>query len=219
MISSQIPYLKTLFLPPFSTSTPKEKEQKSPLIIVLHGLGDSIEGYRFLPQFLDIPNVAYLLVNAPDTYVVGYSWFDLDWGNGPEPGIARSRDLLFRLLGDLNKMGWDRLAVFGFSQGALLALDVATHYPSPLHAIVAVSGYAHSLETLKLVPAAKEQKIFASHGRQDPMLPIQNTRQQIETLQRMGLNISWKEYDKDHTIDPVQEAKDIKLFLQSNLLA
>ena len=223
MISSQISYLKTLFLPPLNGSPEgnKEEEKKSPLVIVLHGLGDSIEGYRFLPQFLGIPDIAYLLVNAPDTYVTGYSWFDLDWGEGPEPGIMRSRGLLFQLLGDLNKMGWDRLALFGFSQGALLTLDVATRYSLPLNAIIAISGYAHSLEKFpqELAPAATAQKIFASHGRQDPLLPIQRTRQQIEVLQGMGLNIVWKEYDKDHTIEPVEEAGDIGLFLRANLLA
>ena len=33
---------------------------------MLHGLGDSIEGYRWMPEALDLPWLNYLLVNAPD---------------------------------------------------------------------------------------------------------------------------------------------------------
>ena len=35
-------------------------------MIVLHGLGDSMEGYRWLPEALQLPWLNYLLVNAPD---------------------------------------------------------------------------------------------------------------------------------------------------------
>src|ERR1041385_281011 len=43
------------------------------LLIALHGLGDSIEGYRWLPNALSLPWLNYLLVNAPDEYYGGYS--------------------------------------------------------------------------------------------------------------------------------------------------
>ena len=36
------------------------------LMVVLHGLGDSMEGYRWLPGALRIPALNTLLVNAPD---------------------------------------------------------------------------------------------------------------------------------------------------------
>ena len=67
--------------------------------MVLHGLGDSIEGWRWLPGALDLPGLNYLLVNAPDEYYGGYSWFD--YPGDIVPGIHRSRKLLFELLDDL----------------------------------------------------------------------------------------------------------------------
>ena len=51
------------------------------LMVVLHGLGDSMEGYRFLPQALGIPWMNYLLVNAPDDYYGGFKWFDFPSDN------------------------------------------------------------------------------------------------------------------------------------------
>jgi len=59
------------------------------LMIMLHGLGDSIEGYRWLPEALNLPWLNYLLVNAPDEYYGGYSWYD--FAGNIAPGVARSR--------------------------------------------------------------------------------------------------------------------------------
>src|SRR5215469_15363444 len=69
------------------------------LWIMLHGLGDSIEGYRWLPQAMRLPWMNYLLVNAPDKYYGGYSWYNFAGQPGDiVPGVERSRKLLFQLL-------------------------------------------------------------------------------------------------------------------------
>src|SRR5258708_5194230 len=66
------------------------------LMIMLHGLGDSIEGYRWLPQALNLPWLNYLLVNAPDEYYGGYAWYDFT--SDIAPGVERSGKLLLALL-------------------------------------------------------------------------------------------------------------------------
>ena len=78
---------------------PATQETEPRLMIVLHGLGDSLEGYRWLPQALGLPWLSYLLVNAPDPYFGGFSWYDID--GDPSAGIERSRELLFDLLDEL----------------------------------------------------------------------------------------------------------------------
>ena len=65
-------------------------------MVLLHGLGDSMEGYRWLPNALDVPWLNYLLVNAPDDYQGGFSWYDIY--DNPDPGVKRSRALLEDLL-------------------------------------------------------------------------------------------------------------------------
>src|ERR1700685_2074830 len=93
------------------------------LMIMLHGLGDSIEGYRWMPEAMNLPWLNYLLVNAPDEYYGGYSWFNLD---EQKPGILRSRKMLFALLDDLRakKFPAGQITLGGFSQGCLMAIDV-----------------------------------------------------------------------------------------------
>jgi len=69
------------------------------LMVMLHGLGDSIEGYRWLPEALKLPWLNFLLVNAPDEYYGGFSWFD--YPGDVLPGVVRSRKWLNTLLDDL----------------------------------------------------------------------------------------------------------------------
>ena len=60
--------LHTEFIP----ATPKTSRR---VLVMLHGLGDSTAGWRWLPEALGLPDLNYLLVNAPDQYFGGWSWF------------------------------------------------------------------------------------------------------------------------------------------------
>lgn len=190
------------------------------LLIVMHGLGDSVEGYRFLPEFLKIPGLEYLLLNAPDHYFTGFSWFDLFADR--KTGIRRSRDLLFSAMEEVEALGWqtEDVGVFGFSQGCLMALDLAVRYPKKFGCVIGVSGFAEFLEEYpeKFSAAARQQKIMVTHGTLDSVLPYHATRTQIQALQGMGLSINWKEYSKDHTIDPREEIGDLRRFLLKHLV-
>ena len=56
---------------------PAAEKDSRKLMILLHGLGDSLEGWRWFPEAMNLPWLNYLLVNAPDDYFGGFSWFDL----------------------------------------------------------------------------------------------------------------------------------------------
>ena len=120
---------------------PAQEPRSRRLMIMLHGLGDSIEGYRWLPPAMNLPWLNYLLVNAPDEYFGGYSWYDFVGDMGP--GVARSRQLLFDLLEAQRTEGFptDQTVLGGFSQGGLMAIEVGLRYPQRLAGIVSISGY------------------------------------------------------------------------------
>jgi predicted esterase len=63
---------------------PAKNPDSRDLLIALHGLGDSMEGYRWIPHMLSTPNLNVLLVNAPDAYYGGFSWYEY----APEPTAA-----------------------------------------------------------------------------------------------------------------------------------
>jgi phospholipase/carboxylesterase len=189
-----------------------------PLMVMLHGLGDSIEGYRWLPEAMKLPWLNYLLVNAPDSYYEGYSWFDL---NNPAPGVARSRRLLFNLLDDLPGGGFppEQTTVGGFSQGCLMALEAALRYPHRFAGVVGISGWVYETDKLQFSSIARQQRILMTHGLHDPLIPIAAVRQQIPILKSADIHVEWREFAKDHTIAGEQELSVIREFVRAGYAA
>jgi phospholipase/carboxylesterase len=186
------------------------------LLIMLHGLGDSLEGYRWMPETLNLPWLNYLLVNAPDDYYGGYSWFDFTGNIGP--GVTRSRDLLFGLLDEQRQNGFpsDQTLLGGFSQGCLMSVEVGLRYPRRLAGIVGISGYICAPEQLvkELSPVARKQRLLITHGTMDPLIPFAMVWQQVNTLKAAGLNIEWHEFLKAHTIAGEAEMGVIRKFME-----
>ena len=195
---------------------PASNKNSRALLIMLHGLGDSIEGYRWLPEALNLPWLNYLLVNAPDEYYGGYSWYDFI-GNIC-PGVERSRKLLFDLLDKQRERGFPtELTTFGgFSQGSLMALEIGLRYPHLFAGIVGISGYVCEPEKLvsELSPVATKQRIVVTHGTLDPIIPFALVREQINILKSAGLHIEWHEYVKAHTIAGQDELEIIRKFIR-----
>ena len=186
------------------------------LMVVLHGLGDSMEGYRWLPEAMGLPWLNYLLVNAPDDYHGGFSWYEIY--ENPSPGVERSRAALFELLDAQREVGFaaEQIFQFGFSQGCLMTMEVAMRYPHRLAGCVGVSGYLHEPEQAiaELSPVAKEQNILFTLGTFDPLIPAEKVKGQLNLLrQDGGLGIQAKEFPKEHTIAGEEELSLIRDFL------
>ena len=187
------------------------------LMIVLHGLGDSREGFRWLPEALDLPWLSYLLVDAPDEYYGGFSWYD--FAGDIVPGVQRSRKLLFELLEAQRAQGFlpDQICLGGFSQGCLMSIDVGLRYPHRLAGILGISGYVCEPEKLiaELSPVARQQRLLVTHGQLDPMIPIDAVRQQMQLLQSAGLLVEWHELAKAHNIAGEPELAVIRNFIRA----
>jgi phospholipase/carboxylesterase len=187
------------------------------LLMALHGLGDSVAGYRWLPEVLGLPWLNYLLVNAPDEYYGGYSWYD--FAGDPGPGVCRSRELLFPLVDRQREQGFpaEQITLFGFSQGCLMVWEMGLRYPHRFAGLVGISGYAHHPEQAirELSPQARQQRFLITHGRQDPMIPFGEVRRQVAFLQGAGLQVAWQEFDKPHTIAGEEEVGVIREFIRA----
>lgn len=186
------------------------------LMIVLHGLGDSLEGYRWLPGALRLPWLNYLLVNAPDPYYGGFAWFDFAGDFGP--GVLRSRKLLIELLDQQRVAGFptEETLLFGFSQGCLMTLDAGLRYPHRFAGLIGISGWVHEVETLlaELPPAARHQRLLITHGTDDPIIPFAPVREQVNQLKAEGLHVEWHEFVKAHTIAGEAELEVIRNFIE-----
>lgn len=187
------------------------------LMVMLHGLGDSIEGYRWLPEAMDLPWLNFLLVNAPDAYDSGYSWFD--YPENLAPGILRSRKLLFELLDGLQIKGFAPcdVSLGGFSQGGLMTMDAGLRYPHRLAGLVDISGWVFEIGKLltELSSVAREQRLLISHGAYDPLIPFAPVKEQARTLKEAGLSVNWHEFPKGHTIYGEEELSVLREFVRA----
>jgi phospholipase/carboxylesterase len=186
------------------------------LMVMLHGLGDSIDGWRWLPEAMNLSWLNYLFVNAPDEYYGGFSWFDL---NDIVPGVQRSRKLLFELLDDLRAKGFptEQTTLGGFSQGCLMTIDVGLRYPHTFAGLVGISGWVCEPAKMlqELSPVALQQRLLMTHGASDPMVPIEKVRTQIPLLKAVGIKIEWREFPKAHTIHGEVELTVIREFVSA----
>ena len=199
--------LNNIFIP---SKTPSKK-----LMIILHGRGDSSQGFTFLPSYLNIDEMNYLLLDAPYEYFGGCSWYDL--APNQLEGIVRSSSILANILDTLFEDGFsaEESFLFGFSQGALLTFEFGARYEKKLAGYLAISGYIYNPELLleEMNPELKNANWLCTHGTSDEVLPYAQSKTQIETLQNAGFNISFKSYDKAHTLVE-EELSMIKSWIQ-----
>jgi phospholipase/carboxylesterase len=192
---------------------PASSESKR-LLVVLHGLGDSSQGFYWLQDELGIDSLNYLLLNAPDPYYTGYSWYDIQ---DPLPGIERSRKLLAQVFEQTAREGYppDQTYLFGFSQGCLMTLEFGSRYSPALAGYIGISGYCISPDAIvrEMNPDANKGNWLITHGTRDELLPVEVTRAQIKKLNAAGFLIDYREYLKTHTIDPERELPDIRAWL------
>jgi phospholipase/carboxylesterase len=186
-------------------------------MIVLHGRGDSAHGFEWLQEELDIDSMNYLLLNAPNPYYTGFSWYDLP----PDqlPGIVHSRSLLTEVLAETQRAGYPagRTFLLGFSQGCLMTLEFGARYEHPLAGYIGISGYCYDPAVLlhEMNAAVNNDNWLVTHGSEDELLPIEATRAQIQQLKAGGFRIDYREYMKPHTVDIRRELPDIVQWLQA----
>ena len=196
---------------------PARESDSKALMVVLHGLGDSTVGYQWMPSVLDLPWMNYLLVNAPDSYYGGFSWFD--FAGDFRPGVERSRKSLIELLDAQRAKGFPtrETTLFGFSQGCLMTIDVGLRYPHVFAGLVGISGFVFELQELEgeLSPVARKQRLLVTHGTADTMVPLQHTEPAIKSLESAGINIEWHVLEKEHTIAGQEEIDLIRGFIEA----
>ncbi len=187
------------------------------LVVVLHGRGDSAEGFLWLQQTLAIDSLDFLLLNAPNPYVIGFSWYDLP--PNQLPGIVGARRLLGDVFQQTEQDGYppEQTFLFGFSQGCLMTLEFGARHAHRLAGYIGVSGYVYDPATLlgDLNPDVNQGDWLITHGTEDEMLPVAKTRQQIQQLNAGGFGIDYREYTKSHTIDIARELPEIREWMRS----
>lgn len=186
--------LHNIFIP---SKVPSKK-----VMIVLHGRGDSSEGFTILPQFLNLDDMNYLLLDAPFEYYGGYSWYALP----PKqlPGIEYSSKVLGEIFDTIFEEQFDvqESFLFGFSQGSLLTFDFGARYKQALAGYIAISGYIYDEKKLaqEYNPELNRNNWLCIHGTNDSVLEFETSKKQVEYLQESGFHVTFQSFEKDHEV-------------------
>ena len=203
---------------------PKNKKDKNPLLLLLHGYGSNEEDlFSFASE---LPEEYYVIsARAPYDMMYGsYAWyainFDADENKFSDIGQAQiSRDIIADFIDELianYPIDSNNVTLIGFSQGSILSYAVALSYPKKVQRLIAMSGYLNT--EIAVDDFAKNNfnnlKIFASHGTVDQVIPVEWARNSIPVIEKLGIPIVYKEYPVGHGVAP-QNFFDFKNWLQS----
>jgi phospholipase/carboxylesterase len=199
-------------------------------IIWMHGLGADAHDFEpLVPELAPSLGCAvrFVFPNAPVRPITingGYAmraWFDIMGFNSDAPhdekGIRLSTEAISALIRRENERGvpTNRIVLAGFSQGAAMAVFAGVRHPERLGGIMSLSGFAPLASTIDAERQAANQDtpIFAAHGTQDPVLPLQWGRHLHEMLESRGYPVEWHEYPMPHTVS-MDEVQDVGRWLR-----
>lgn len=166
----------------------------SSLIILLHGVGSSGDNMTPLGQAMApaLPDTVFASPNAPSPRGYGYEWFSIAGvteANRPEriraarPSFDSVLDAIIAQHGFADRL--DKVALIGFSQGSIMALDLLATGRKPLGAVVAFSGRLASPEPLQ--PTGKTP-VLLIHGDADPVMPAEESVRTSQRLAELGVS-------------------------------
>jgi phospholipase/carboxylesterase len=122
-------------------------------------------------------------------------------------GLPEARARVTQLLDELGarfSVGADRLVLGGFSQGAMLSLDVALHREAKPAGLILMSGtlLAESVWQARM-PSLAGVPVVLSHGRRDGLLPFSVAEVLRDRLSAAGAQVDWVPHNGAHEIPPV----------------
>ena len=143
------------------------------LLVVLHGVNGRGANMRTMGGFEPSASLNGTVVVYPDA--VGGSWNDGRVGMEPmQPGmvtddVAFLRTLIDEMVARAN-VDAARVAVAGFSNGAMMASRVACDIPDRVHGVALVGGTAGPNHSQVCAPT-RSVPIVEVHGTSDPVVP------------------------------------------------
>jgi len=169
------------------------------LFLLFHGVGASAAHMTPLAQRLvaEYPQAAVICLDAPDAFDgvpgggAGWQWFSVR-GVTETNRVERVEAALpkfvamVRSLQQQFNMGWERTALAGFSQGAIMALEAVQAEPALAGRVLAFSG-RHAVQPAH-VPHDTAVHFF--HGMSDPVIPPAPAVDSAERLVALGGDVT-----------------------------
>ncbi len=181
---------------PFKLFSSRQKPNK--LVVFLHGVGaDGLDLIGLSDEIMEaLPSAVFLSPNAPfpyEEFPSGYQWFSLRDRSDDKlyQGIEESLPILKAYIDENLKkydLTYKDLVLIGFSQGTMMALQLAPRLPENCFAVIGFSGALVSPNRLNK-EAISKPAIFLSHGDEDQVVPLSAHKLSMLALKNMGFPI------------------------------
>lgn len=216
--------MQTVRLGRLTAKVTQRGQGDGPVVVLLHGFGAPAEDLVPLADEIAAPpGTRFIFPGAPLELPMGYfdarAWWMIDMErlqrammlgevrdlsrDVPE-GLGEARLMVDELLDEVQaryQENGQRLVLGGFSQGAMLATDVALRSDRPLAGLVLMSGTLLAEDQWAPLMARRAGlKILQSHGTMDPILPFSLAERLRDLWLAAGADLQFVPFHGGHQI-------------------
>ena len=189
--------------------------------VLLHGYGSSPHDWLPYAQVMQLsPRHRFIFPEAPEQTIppdgplTGRGWWRLDLASyrrgadlpdmrhahpgGLDTASRAVRTLLGELQQRLQSDPRDTI-LGGFSQGGMVAADIAFRTNEPMKALVLLSTtIVDEAAWTSGMPSRRGLPVFISHGRSDDVLPFALAERLAAKMRQAGMRVTWFAFDSGH---------------------
>lgn len=180
---------------------PSRSGRTGSVVVFLHGYGADGNDLLGLADVLApfLPDTVFISPNAPEICTgnpMGFQWFPIPWIDGSteeeaavgmRAAVADLQVFLDGVLEDEDTMP-DRMILVGFSQGTMMALQVAPRRPVAVAGVVGFSGRLLEPDSLAEEVVSRPE-ILLLHGDQDEVVSPQCLPEAANALTAEGFEV------------------------------
>jgi phospholipase/carboxylesterase len=197
-------------------------------VIWLHGLGADGHDFEPIVPELNLPSslsIRFIFPHAPIRPISinngeeMRAWYDFiphsETAGGDDIELSTRQIEMFINREIERGVQSHRILLAGFSQGGVIALQVALRFETRLAGVLALSTYLYDYTRTEQerTDANLAIPIMMAHGTMDPMISIMRAATSRENLIRLGYDVRWFDYSMGHQVC-LEEIEEISLFLQ-----
>ena len=204
--------------------------------VLIHGYGSSAEEWIPFTYTIRLPaGRRFVLPEGPETTKPpdgprnGRAWWRIgldahrrpgdglpDLSRTNPPGLAASNQRIRTLLTELAAKGGyprERQMLAGYSQGGMIAADIAFTTDEPIDALVLLSPTIVNEAVWRAgMPRRRGLRVFVSHGRRDTILPFDASVRLQQAMRDAGLRVTWFPFEGGHEM-PAEVVTALNAFL------
>ena len=183
---------------------PDQVDERTPLVVTLHGFGGNSEDMlRLTDRLFDTPPVIaalqgpYQFFLSPAVREVGYGWIT---SRRPSESIRLHHEMILHVLDEAGGqfgIPAGRRLVAGFSQAVALNYRFAATYPNAVRGVIAICGGLPSDWDDGTYQAIRSSVLHIA-ARQDKYYPLSTTESYPEKLRRHASDVEFHLIDGGH---------------------